>query len=267
MICDESITATVGAAGLWPLMVAMFLTGLAGGFGHCTAMCGPFVMAQVAGGIAGRRPGPGGLAAAGAAGGMTVLARAGAGILLPYHLGRLTTYAALGAVVGGVSGMVVLMTDVKPLLGAVLLLAALLFLVQALAGAARWVPALAVVKGVADAGWAGRLGQALARPLRPLFARPGGVNGYLLGVALGFLPCGFLYAALASAAGTGAALGGFAVMGAFALGTMPSLVTVGVLGSVAGSRWAGVMRAAAPLLMLFNAGLIGWMALGVLGAR
>ena len=63
---------------LWPFLAA----GLAGGAGHCVAMCGPVVASL---GLAGA-PGQGTLAAA---------ART-----LPYHLGRVTTYGLLGAAMG-----------------------------------------------------------------------------------------------------------------------------------------------------------------------
>lgn len=249
---DHAHTIVTTGNSLYPVMAAMFLTGLAGGFGHCTTMCGPFVMAQVAGGIAGRGPVE--------AAPPPMLSRLRGGLLLPYHAGRLTTYAALGGAVGGLSGLVVRATEYRWLLAAFMLLAALLFLGQGLKGLSAWMPALLRLTGRAGGGWAQALGLRLSRPLRPLFARPGGINGYLLGLVLGFLPCGFLYAALASAVGVGSAAGGFLVMAAFAAGTVPALVAVGVLGSAAGFRWGGVMRAVAPALMLFNAGVLGLMA-------
>ncbi|WP_119678267.1 sulfite exporter TauE/SafE family protein [Indioceanicola profundi] len=248
---EHAHTAASTIDGLWPLITAMFMTGLAGGFGHCTSMCGPFVMAQVAGGIAGHQP---------VAAGAPVLVRAQGGLLLPYHLGRVTTYTVLGAIVAGLSGMVVAGTGFRWLLGAVLLIAAVLFLQRALKGFGRWLPALGRAADHRGMAFGARIGVGLARFLRPLLADPRGVNGYALGVALGFLPCGFLYAALASAVGTGSSLGGALVMGAFALGTAPSLITVGVLGSVAASRWTATMRVLAPVLMLFNAVVVGTMA-------
>ncbi|MFM2041725.1 MAG: hypothetical protein RLY86_301 [Pseudomonadota bacterium] len=270
-----ALTVAASLGHLWPLASAMFLTGLVGGFGHCTAMCGPFVLAQVAGRIAGRgaRPGVGNEAgaAAGAAGGaavaapMPVLARARGGLLIPYHLGRLTTYAGLGGLMAGLSGLIVMGTGFRWVLGLVLGIAALMFLGQALKGIARWVPALGRLPGTGGFPFATRIGGALSGPLKPLLSAPGGANGYLLGLVLGFLPCGFLYAALASAVGTGSAAGGVLVMGAFALGTVPSLITVGVLGSVAGAAWTRAMQALAPALMLFNAGVVGLMAWHALG--
>ena len=58
-----------------------FLTGLLGGFGHCVAMCGPLVgsFALASGALGPRRSLAGQLA---------------------YHAGRVTMYAAIGAVMG-----------------------------------------------------------------------------------------------------------------------------------------------------------------------
>ncbi len=85
----------------------------------------------------------------------------------------------------------------------------------------------------------------------------GSVAGeYLLGVALGFLPCGFLYAAIAAAAATGRAEMGAAAMVAFGLGTVPVLAVIGVAGHAAGRHWNRRVAALAPALMLLNAGLL-----------
>ena len=237
---SSCLAAIDGAKGL---VSAMFMAGLVGGFGHCAPMCGPFVLAQ-----AGRR---------GAAGG-PVLARMGRALLPPYHAGRMLTYSALGAAVGGVSGLVVAATGFRWLLAAALAAAALLFLRQGLKGLSPWLPAWLVP----SAPGGGPSGPALrmTRLLRPLLSRPDGLGGFALGVALGFLPCGFLYAALASAVGSGGAAEGFAAMAAFALGTMPSLLMVGFAGTAAGTAWRQAARVAAPALMVVNAAVLTMMA-------
>lgn len=56
---------------------------------------------------------------------------------------------------------------------------------------------------------------------------PNGVRGALLGLTTALLPCGWLYAFLATATGQGSAWGGAAVMAAFALGSVPILLGVG----------------------------------------
>lgn len=46
--CLHDLTA-LGAGGTAALLGAMVLAGLAGGATHCAGMCGPFVLAQMAG--------------------------------------------------------------------------------------------------------------------------------------------------------------------------------------------------------------------------
>ena len=48
---------------------------------------------------------------------------------------------------------------------------------------------------------------------------------------------------------------------AFGLGTVPALVAVGIAGQTVGRRWQRGVTAAAPVVMLFNAALLAWIAL------
>jgi hypothetical protein len=101
--------------------------------------------------------------------------------------------------------------------------------------------------------------------VRGLLEAPTGLRGYALGLALGFLPCGFLYGALAAAAGAGSAAGGALAMAGFVVGTAPALLAVGFAGAMAAKRMRAAMGRVAPTLLLFNAGVLfwlGWRALG-----
>jgi hypothetical protein len=192
-------------------------------------MCGGFVLGQVADGMA-RLP----------AARLCEWRRINGGALLPYHLGRLTTYAGLGALGGlGVSRL--------PWFGAIsaglLLLGAALFL----AHVARILPSLER----APVGW--------NRAVTHLARRASG--GYPLGVVLGYLPCGFVYAALATAAASGNPALGTLGMLAFGLGTAPALIAVGIAGQAAGRRWQRSVAMAAPAVMLLNAALLVVLAL------
>jgi hypothetical protein len=169
------------------------------------------------------------------------------GALLPYHAGRLTTYAGLGALGGLVGGTLGRLPWFGFVSAALLLVGAALFVGQAMR---RMVPALARLVPAADrapAGW----NRAVAR-----LASAIGGHGYLLGLALGFLPCGFLYAALATAAGSGGLLPGALGMLAFGLGTVPMLMMVGIGGLIGGRHWQRGVGKAAPAVMLFNATLL-----------
>lgn len=234
------------------LLLAMFLAGLAGGFTHCTGMCGSFVLAQV-GNHLGRIP----------VASFTGWTRLKSAALLPYHLGRMTTYTALGLVAGGLAGVFVQLTAFKLLLSAFLVIAAALFLAQLVA---EVLPALRMGSGRVGSR-AVRLGGAaslLTRIAAPLSADPRGWRGYALGLALGLLPCGLIYSALAAAAGSGGAVAGGLAMAAFVAGTAPALVAVGLGGSLAGQRWRRFMRPVARSLMAVNAAMLLWLGIGTL---
>ncbi len=230
------------------LIVGLFLAGASGSVMHCGPMCGPFVVAQVADGMA-RIP----------AGRLCELQRIRGALLLPYHIGRLTTYAALGAL-AGYAGSTLSQPGWLSAGAAILLaVAALLFAghaLQRLMPSRRpWLPA------APPHGWARVLtaiGSSVDR------ARFGG--GLLLGLLLGFLPCGLLYAALAGAGASGNPLTGAAAMLAFGAGTVPALVLVGIAGHAAGRRWQRLTSRVAPAVMLVNSLLLVILAAGRLAA-
>ncbi|MFC3674841.1 urease accessory protein UreH domain-containing protein [Ferrovibrio xuzhouensis] len=225
------------------LPTGLFLLGLVGGVTHCAGMCGPFVLAQ-----AGRR-----LAALPLAE-TTMLTRLQGAALLPYHFGRATTYTALGAAAAGLVGGVAPLTESGLLPAAALGLAAVTFLL--LAAGQVWPQlagrGLAILKQTGGARW--------QRLLAPLFAHPVGVGGYLLGVALGFLPCGLVYAAVLAAAAGGSIPLAAAGMAAFAAGTVPALFVVGWLGLVAGRRFRAALRLWMVPVLLLNAAVAAGMA-------
>jgi sulfite exporter TauE/SafE len=240
---DHSGGLDAGWSGLldaFGLPAALFLAGLVGSFSHCALMCGPFVLAQVAGRLERGR----------AAGGELV--RLAGAALVPYHLGRITTYTLLGSIAGAICGQATTLTGYPWLLAGCLALAALAFAAQAVEGLRR------------QAGGGGALGAWLGRIVGPLMRDPRGVRGYALGLALGLLPCGLLYGALAAAAGTGGGLRGGLAMAAFTLGTVPALVGVGWLGAFFGRRWLPALRVVAIPVMLLNAAVLltlAWRAL------
>src|SRR5579863_243278 len=111
------------SASLLVVMATLFVAGLAGSTAHCATMCSPFVLAQLR--DADRGDGP------------LRLVRVA---LLPYHFGRATTYAALGAALGGLgAGLSQSTVYLRPLLAIFLLLAAGIFLLQAVKEAG-WLP-------------------------------------------------------------------------------------------------------------------------------
>lgn len=220
------------------LVAALFGAGLLGGVTHCTGMCGPFVLSQV---TARQRAVP--------AQRMRDFHRLTGAMLLPYHLGRATTYMALGAVAALLAGGLVDLAGLRWLSAALLLAAALFFLICALERLGIRLP---FRRSGSESWWSRHVG----RLARPLFDGPTGLRGYALGVVLGFIPCGLLYGALTAAAASGDPVAGAMAMGAFAAGTMPALVGVGALGSLAARRWRSATARLGPALMIANAALL-----------
>lgn len=226
------------------LLATLFFAGLLGSLTHCVGMCGPFVLAQTVARLEGVP-----------AGEMREFHRLGGAALVPYHLGRATTYTVLGAAAAALAGGMIHITGLRWVSAALLTTAAVFFLgwaIHAIGSRLRWRWAAATV----ESAW----GRTVGRIARPLFERPVGWRGWLLGIALGFLPCGLLWGALAAAAASGRPLAGALAMLAFSLGTVPALLAVGLAGHVAGQQFRGVAVRLMPALMLVNAASLSYLA-------
>lgn len=212
------------------LAVALFLAGLGGSAVHCAGMCGPFVLGQV---MADAQDG-----SIRTYGEWHRLAGAS---LLPYHLGRLTTYAGLGMLAGGATALFAASPAFAWISAILLAIGGAFMLVQAF-GLAASVPS--------------PLGSLLTRLAAPLSASHGAPARYALGCLLGFLPCGLIYGALGAAAGTGSPAQGAYLMAAFAVGTMPALIAVGWGGILLRRRFRQAGRWIFLPLLVANAGLM-----------
>lgn len=236
-------------AGNGPLVASLGLAGLVGGASHCAGMCGPFVLSQV-----------GARLEAVPLERMREWHRLSGAAVLPYHLGRATTYGGLGVVAASVAGSLGEWPGLRWLSAGLLLLAALAMLGMALPGVKRWLRRLVPAAPPGDPGPAPAGGRLLRSVTGVLFRQPTGWRGYLLGVALGFLPCGLVYGALAAVAASADPATAMIGMLVFTAGTLPALLLVGLAGHLAGRQWRqGILRHA-PLLLLFNAGVLTWLA-------
>ncbi|MBL4803624.1 MAG: sulfite exporter TauE/SafE family protein [Alphaproteobacteria bacterium] len=196
------------------LSFSLFLAGLVGGFTHCSGMCAPFVLAQTHSD--------------------TRLVKLSESLLLPYHLGRMTTYTALAFVLGAFVNLAFLFTGTRALIAApILMLAGVLFLVSAFPGFARLFP------------WTVRL-QVL--PKLNLFSRAvqffstntNGIKRYFMGVLLGFMPCGLVVSAILAASSAASPVQSALAMSAFAVGTMPALMLVGLGGKAVMRKYPNI---------------------------
>jgi hypothetical protein len=228
-----------------PVSLALLLgTGVAMSLGHCIGMCGPLVTAFS---LAQRDAGSGRLAVAAP--------------LAVYQLGRVTTYAAIGAAMGVVGAAATLAGSPQAMMGAVSAVAGVLML---LAGASLlgWLP---LQRWLEAAPLAGRASAAMRRLLR---AR-GWSSRFLLGIANGFLPCGPVAAAAIAAAATGTPAKGALAMAAFGAGTAPALIVLGVgAGALGAATRERLYRLGAVLVLVLGAQLVlrALHAFGVIGA-
>ncbi|HUN99439.1 MAG TPA: sulfite exporter TauE/SafE family protein, partial [Bradyrhizobium sp.] len=179
---------SIGGLTVFGIALGLFTTALIGGLAHCLPMCGPFVLTQAAG-----RQDPS-------------LGRLSNALLPGYHLGRMTTYAALGAMAGGFGQSLTMILPLRWIAVVLLASAAYSFLVRGLGTTSSPFPRHALGKVGA------RLGGGLAKTVAPLLRRSRRLSGYGLGLALGLLPCGFLYGALLGAAATTNFIAGGLVM-------------------------------------------------------
>lgn len=172
------------------------LTASLAGSVHCAAMCGPFVAASGGGASSSRG---------------RIVAQAA------YHAGRLVTYLSLGAAAGLAGGALDLAGSAAGVQRISAFVAGALLLVWG-------VSTLAGTRGFVKLQRRAPGGRLLSRVLARVSALPPIPRALLLGMSTAFVPCGWLYAFVATAAGSGSVSSALLVLGAFWLGTVPALV-------------------------------------------
>lgn len=206
LIAQLPIAADAVSLG-WPaLLGSVFVASLLGSL-HCVGMCGGLATLSTAlddrlhGGSTWRRAMPG----------------------VAYHLARGIAYVSLGAVAGTLGAGVDLGArlagwgEPAAWIAGVAIVGMGLGLLLAPRLLARW------RRPASRSGRPGPVMRLLSRAHRTAAGLPPVARGAVLGGVSPFLPCGWLYAFVAIAAGTGATLGGAAIMAAFWAGTVPAL--------------------------------------------
>jgi len=219
---------------LAPLLAGIFVASLAGSV-HCAGMCGAMATVSCAG---------------------CPRARQSVSAMSSYHFARGLAYAGAGALAGGIGGVVNLgggLLGVQRLAGVVAGLAVVLggiALLMRHGGFAAHARAPKCVERWLATGHRTALGVA---PLP---------RAAIIGALSVLLPCGWLWAFLAVAAGMGSAAGGALAMIAFWAGSVPILSAVGLgagrLSHLARGRVGALMGAAMVAIGLHTA----WMAAG-----
>jgi sulfite exporter TauE/SafE len=195
------------------LLGAVFTASLLGSL-HCTGMCGAFIAFAVAGDDANAAP------------------VAKWKLNTAYNLGRLVTYALLGAIAGGVGSAVDLGGDAVGIRDGAAILAGLVMVLFGTVTVLRLggfrIARLPLPPGLDRVVTRGHRAAMGLTPVR---------RAAMIGLLTTLLPCGWLYAFAISAAGTADPLLGAVTMAVFWLGTLPLMAALG----------AGIQKLAGPL--------------------
>ena len=178
--------------------LALFLVGLLGGT-HCVGMCGGIV------------------------GALTMGAPGRWLMHFSYNAGRILSYTLAGAIAGGLGAASLGLEGQVPVRLVLYLLANLMLVALG----------LYLLGFTRTLAFTERLGQRLWQHLQPLGKRflpaRSPAQAFPLGLLWGWLPCGLVYSALASALTAGSAGRGALLMLAFGAGTLPNLLLAGIL--------------------------------------
>lgn len=181
-------------------LTAAFLVGLLGG-GHCVGMCGGIV-----GAVTMTLPG----------------SKPKWPFLLSYNLGRIGSYTLAGVVAGGIGASSFFLEQVLPIEKVLYALASLMLVLLGLYLAGIW----RVLTRLEAVG--GKLWQHIQPYSRRLLPVRTIAQSLLLGMLWGWLPCGLVYSVLVAAIATANPLQGGLLMLAFGLGTLPTLLAMGM---------------------------------------
>jgi sulfite exporter TauE/SafE len=212
-------------------LLTAFFVGLLGS-GHCFGMCG---------GIA---AGLGSLTVNEQSKGQNKHRFVGAFL---FNFGRIVSYAALGLIAATLLASVGTVLNV-PQWGMLLrFMTALMIFLIGLQFLFNWQTLVSVE----------RAGAKVWKHVLPIAVKasslPGGSGRLLLGLCWGLLPCGLVYSVILTAAAAGSAISGAAVMLAFGLGTLPSMLGMSlaapVLAAMLSDRWTKKLMGAALILL------------------
>lgn len=195
-----------------------------GSSAHCIGMCGAFAIQAASG--------------------------SGVGAFASYIIGKMFTYAFLGALAGTI-GVGVIGDSTHARAWAALMAAVVLVC----AGILAFMPGRPLSK------WTNKIAQALA-PLFAAFRTSSGMGGrFALGALTGFLPCGVVYVAALQSVVAGTTLKSVVLMLIFGLCTFPALAFVGYLsGRMQALLGPRAIRFAGAGLLLVVGLVTGWRA-------
>ena len=139
-------------------------------------------------------------------------------LVLCYNLGRISSYALLGAIIGFTGSLAAKNIGV-PLAGLRLVAGVFLVLLGLYLG--QWLMVLGRIESIGKTLW--QFISPLSKKVIPV-DNPSKALG--LGAIWGWLPCGLVYSTLTWSLASGSAISGAMIMASFGLGTLPALITM-----------------------------------------
>ena len=186
--------------------LALFLIGFLGGFSHCIGMCGGIVLTYT---IKIRENDP-------------VSEPSKWQLIKPhllYNSGRIITYSILGEIFGFIGSTIGVILAIHDFQGVLQLFTGIIMLLIGIELAG-------LIPSISPDSFPGI--STFKRQVTALFNRVNRKNIFGLGLILGLLPCGLVYAAGAEAAATQSMMGGMLTMFVFGLGTFPAMLLTGL---------------------------------------
>ncbi|MFI4983684.1 MAG: sulfite exporter TauE/SafE family protein [Rickettsiales bacterium] len=213
--CHHEISDALYTGDILGLITLIFMTGLTGSFTHCISMCGPLAIAQTSVRMMTLKPNK-----------MSELQRIKLSFLTPYYLGKATTYCCLGTLLY-LFAIQFSNSKIFSWIAALILLATALF--YFLSGVLR---DFTFLKLTAFKPYK-KLHTFIVNKTSHLTYQPYGFRGFLLGMILGLIPCGLVYATLITAAtyAPNLLVLNFSLF-AFGMATIPGLFVAGYLGNL-----------------------------------
>jgi sulfite exporter TauE/SafE len=200
------------------LFFSLFSLGIFGGFSHCIGMCGPFVITQASQKIKNIEIEK-----------YSNFEKLKSFALLPYHLGRITTYAFIGFFTNIMSKEIVDFFNFKKFSAFTLLIASFFFI--NIFFEKKFLIISKKIKPLKTNKLNKSLINLIFFKINFLFKNPEGFNGYLIGLILGFIPCGLLYGAFAITLSFSNSFNALIGMIIFGLSTFPALFISAFIGS------------------------------------
>jgi sulfite exporter TauE/SafE len=207
--------------------VLAFTTGILGGAGHCIGMCGPLVASYSLAAPAGD-------------------AQRSGRVFIPhllYNLGRISTYGAIGAIMGFSGSFVNTVGRFANIQNVVAVASGLMMIFMG----------LGIMGAIGTTAWIEKHNRTVLRLAVQVRKSASTLRYYLLGLLFGLLPCGLSYTIFIASAGTGAPIPGALTALLFGIGTLPALVFFGALiTSLQAGRRKMIYRASGVVVLIMG---------------